>query len=68
LIRVADDLLVLAKDRPEAEDAHANLRTRLQSAGMTLKAIPGTAVRDLLQGDSGDWLGFRLRMGPGGLE
>ncbi len=68
LIRVADDLLVIARDRFEAEGAHENLRSQLRSAGLTLKATPGTAVRDLPRGETGDWLGFRLRNGLGGLE
>jgi hypothetical protein len=68
LIRVADDLLVLARDGETAQTAHANLRARLRAAGMELKATPGSAVRDLHNGESGDWLGFRLRKGSGGLE
>ena len=67
LIRVADDLLVLAQDRTEAEGTHEHLRARLQSAGMKLKGNPETAVRDLNR-EPGDWLGLRLRKGPGGLE
>jgi hypothetical protein len=35
---------------------------------LTLKATPGTAVRDLQHGETGDWLGFRLRKGPDDLE
>ncbi len=68
LIRVADDLLVIARDRSEAESAHEDLRSRLRSVGLNLKAIPGTTVRDLRHGETGDWLGFRLRNGPGCLE
>jgi Reverse transcriptase (RNA-dependent DNA polymerase) len=68
LIRVADDLLVLARDATEAQIAHEQLRAQLRAAGMSLKAAPGAAVRDLRNGGTGDWLGYRLRMGPGGLE
>jgi hypothetical protein len=68
LIRVADDLLVLARDGDEALAAHQEMTARLRAAGMALKAAPGSAVRDLHQGESGDWLGFRLRKGPGGFE
>jgi hypothetical protein len=68
LVRVADDLLVLARDGAQAQVAHENLRAQLLAAGMDLKATPGSAVRDLDQGETGDWLGFRLRKGPGGLE
>jgi hypothetical protein len=64
---VADDLLALARDGETAQVAHANLRARLRVAGMELKATLGSAVRDLHNGESGDWLGFRLRKGPGGL-
>jgi retron-type reverse transcriptase len=67
LIRVADDLLVLTRNRTEAEGMHEHLRARLQPAGLKLKGNPETAVRDLDR-DSGVWLGFRLRKGPGGLE
>jgi hypothetical protein len=68
LIRVADDLLVLGRDRSDGEISHAHLRAQLRPAGMELKATPETAVRDLPRGETGDWLGFRLDMGPGGLE
>jgi hypothetical protein len=68
LIRVADDLLVLARDGDAAQSTHEELKARLRAAGMGLKATPGSAVRDLLHGEAGDWLGFRLRKGPGGLE
>jgi retron-type reverse transcriptase len=68
LIRVADDLLVLATDRLEARTLHEHLRNQFRSAGMELKANPETAVRDLRNGETGDWLGFRLDKGPDGLE
>ncbi len=68
LVRVADDLLVLARDGDGAREAHAHLKALLRAAGMNLKAAPGAAVRDLHQGEPGDWLGFRPRKGPGGLE
>lgn len=68
LIRVADDVLILARDGDTARAAHERLAARLRSAGMGLKAGSGSAVRDLLLGETADWLGFRLRKGPGGLE
>ncbi len=68
LIRVADDLLVIARDRSEAESAHDHLRSQLRSVGLTLKAKPGTAARDLRQGETGDWLGFRPQKGSCDLE
>jgi hypothetical protein len=68
LIRVADDLLVLARNEDDAHRAHQSLTAQLRAAGLALKATPGSAVRDLLHGDTGDWLGFRLRKGPDGLE
>jgi hypothetical protein len=68
LTRVADDLLVLARDGDVARSAHEELKARLRAAGMGLKATPESAVRDLRRGEAGDWLGFRLRKGPGGLE
>jgi Reverse transcriptase (RNA-dependent DNA polymerase) len=68
LIRVADDLLVLARDGTAARQSHEYLKAQLRAAGMELKAAPQAAVRDLQHGETGDWLGFRLCKGPGGLE
>jgi hypothetical protein len=65
---VADDLLVLARDRTEAETTHEHLRDQLRPTGMKLKADPRTTIRDLHNGETGDWLGLQLRKGPGGLE
>lgn len=68
LIRVVDDLLVQAADGHEAEEAHREIRAQIRAAGMATKAGPELAVRDLQQGATGDWLGYRLRQGPSGLE
>jgi hypothetical protein len=61
LLRYADDLLLLCRDRAEADECLAALRRRVRPAGFTLKD-PGRAgyVRDLGAGRVADWLGFRV--------
>ncbi len=68
LIRVVDDLLVLARDRKQAEQAHEALVSLLRPAGMPLKGCPDTAIKDLVAGDSVTWLGYSLRVCQGSLE
>jgi hypothetical protein len=67
LIRVADDLLVLCRTEGEAHDACGHLRHLLRPAGMPLKGPPEAAVRRLDDGDSADWLGFRIHQPARGL-
>ena len=57
-----------ARDGDSARQAHLELTARLRAAGLGLKAAAESAVRDLERGEPGDWLGLRLRKGPGGLE
>jgi RNA-directed DNA polymerase len=68
LLRVVDDLLVLAEDRTQAEQAHDSLVSLLTPAGMPLKGTADEAIKDLAQGETVLWLGYRLRRGADGLE
>lgn len=60
LIRVADDLLLLCRNRQEAEASYVALKQLLQVAGMPLKGTPSTALRELDKGQDAHWLGYRL--------
>jgi hypothetical protein len=67
LIRVADDLLVLAASHAEARAFYGCLCDRLVSIGMEAKHGWDLAVHDLGGRAHADWLGYRLRRGDGGL-
>jgi hypothetical protein len=67
LLRVADDLLVLARTGEEARQAWTDLKILLRPTGMTLKGTPSSAVRDLSGGDDADWLGYRVSRREAGL-
>jgi RNA-directed DNA polymerase len=60
LIRFADDLLVLCRDREEAQDVYKWMAQKLQAAAMPLKRFPQTSVHRLDDGHKVDWLGYRL--------
>jgi hypothetical protein len=60
MIRVADDLLVLAADHAEAERLYAALRELATAIGMSLKHGPGNAIRQLDRGEHAEWLGYRI--------
>jgi hypothetical protein len=68
LIRVADDLLVLCRDKTEAERAHAELGRLLLPAGLPLKGTPATTINDLESHATVEWLGLRANKGKAGLE
>jgi RNA-directed DNA polymerase len=68
LLRWADDVLILCRNRQEALQAYQGLKQLLLPAGMRLKGTPEKAVHDLQGGESIIWLGYRLRKGEGGLE
>ncbi len=68
LLRVADDLLVLCRDRADAEAARADLDRLLRPAGMPLKGSPETAIRDLRTGQTANWLGFQLQQDDNRLQ
>jgi retron-type reverse transcriptase len=61
LLRWADDLLVLCSTAEEAQQVYQDLQRLLLPAGMTFKGTPEQAIRNLLQGGTADWLGYRLR-------
>lgn len=61
LLRYADDLLVVAAERADAESADAALRSLLTPAGMTLKAAFPNAVVDTRDREA-EWLGYRCRL------
>jgi hypothetical protein len=67
LVRVVDDLLVLAADGDHVEKARESLTATLRSAGMPLKPSKG-AIRDLRAGHRVEWLGYDLRKTAAGLE
>ncbi|WP_435010192.1 reverse transcriptase domain-containing protein [Tundrisphaera lichenicola] len=67
LIRVVDDMLLLASDLDRSGTARADLAARLKAAGMPLNPNKG-ATRDLADGQAIEWLGFDLRAGGSGLE
>jgi retron-type reverse transcriptase len=58
LLRVADDLLVLAHDLEQAQQARQALEERLRPAGLPLKGTPQTTIHDLASGATVTWLGF----------
>ena len=60
LLRYADDILVVSKDRQEAISADDALRKRLTPSGMLLKHSYEDAVVDI-RDQSAEWLGFSLR-------
>jgi RNA-directed DNA polymerase len=61
LLRLADDLLILCRTRPEARQAYAALQQLLEPAGLSLKGTGATSIHGLEPGDEVDWLGFRIR-------
>jgi retron-type reverse transcriptase len=68
LLRWADDLLVLCRDRRQAMQAHQDLQDLLRPSGMRLKGTAEQNVHDLGNGDWAEWLGFRLAKGADGLR
>jgi RNA-directed DNA polymerase len=68
LLRWADDVLILCRNRQEALQAYQGLEQPLLPAGMRLKGTPEKAVHDLQGGAEAVWLGYRLRRAEGGLE
>jgi RNA-directed DNA polymerase len=68
LLRWADDVLILCRNRQEALQAYQGLEQLLLPAGMRLKGTTEQAVHDLKGGAEVIWLGYRLRKAQGGLE
>jgi hypothetical protein len=67
LIRVADDQLVLCRNEEQAQAARADLRQLLLPAGMSLKQMEETTIRDLSAGMAARWLGFTISKASRGL-
>ncbi len=67
-IRVADDLLLLCRTKKEALAAWNSLDSLLGKAGLPLKHGFTKSTVDLRQGDSANWLGYRVWRGKNGLE
>ena len=61
LLRYADDLLILNRDRKTADRDLSLLDRRLRELGTPLKASPWTTILDLTTGKAADWLGFSVR-------
>ncbi len=67
LLRVADDLLILAQP-DEVQSLYSALQQRTVSIGMPLKGNPQSSIRDLTTGNSVDWLGYQIQRGESGLQ
>lgn len=65
LIRTADDILILCGDGETAQEAYVDLSGLLNAAGLPLKGICETAIRDLAAGDHAAWLGFDIGLRDG---
>ena len=61
ILRYADDILLVASNRKQAEAADGELRKLLTPAGVLLKDSYPEAVRDLRK-ESAEWLGFQFQM------
>lgn len=59
LLRVADDLLILARPE-EAQSLYQALAQRTTAIGMPLKGTVLTSIRNLASGQSIDWLGYQV--------
>jgi hypothetical protein len=60
LIRVADDLLILATDQAEADECYRVLQEMSTTIGMPLKGNATDSIRRLARGEHTDRLGYRI--------
>jgi len=60
LLRTADDIAVLCKNRDLASAAYADLNSCCRTIGLGLKGTQETAIRNLISGDHAEWLGFDI--------
>lgn len=66
MLRVADDLLILASTSEEATELHQRLAARGQEIGMPLKYREEAAIQDMQARKTTNWLGYRVaRTGTG---
>ncbi len=68
LLRVADDLLILARTTEEALELYGALDNQCRSIGMPLKGNPFTTIHDLSVGQRASWLGYSLGRQGSGLQ
>ena len=67
LLRVADDLLILAQP-DEVQSLYSALQQRTVSIGMPLKGTSETSICDLTTGHSVDWLGYQIQRNDSELQ
>lgn len=67
LLRVADDLLILAQP-DEVQSLYSALQQRTVSMGMPLKGTPQSSICDLTTGQSVNWLGYQIQRNDSGLQ
>ncbi len=67
LIRVADDLLILCRDRTEAQEGHAALGKMVREAGLAIKGVAEESIRDMAAGQRANWLGYSINWTKGTL-
>ncbi|MCD0458611.1 reverse transcriptase domain-containing protein [Roseiconus lacunae] len=68
LLRVADDILILASSVEEAQDLHGALADQCRSIGLSVKGTAETSIADLRQGQATQWLGYSVARGERGLD
>ena len=68
LIRVADDLLIIAESYADAQAAYDDLEQMTTPAGLPLKYGSEKAICRLDQGKTADWLGYQIAVADGGIE
>ena len=68
LIRVADDLLILCKEKGEAQATYSELDALLRPTGMRLKGTPESTIKNLEAGETVEWLGYGLRWHDGEMK
>ncbi|MCD0460681.1 RNase H family protein [Roseiconus lacunae] len=68
LLRVADDILILASSVEEAHDLHGALADQCRSIGLSVKGTAETSIVDMRQGQAVQWLGFSVAQGERGLD
>ncbi len=69
MIRYADDFLLLCRSPEQAQELFAEASELIRVAGFRIKESFSEAFHNLADGDTAEWLGFRITLGAdGGLE
>ncbi len=68
LLRHADDLLFCCDRQTTAQSAYIDLNRMLTSAGMRLKGVASSVIRDLSRGNTTTWLGYQVSSFESGLQ